>query len=874
MLLADEKRLALLAVCVRSGVVLLTTALDIALPDYDTSKFITPEISKYLKLTKVSCLSAWPCGVGMRDMAARGMCDPLHSSRTAGQLPRTPSAPLQGWLVWDSVFFADIAARGYAFEQYYAFFPLLPGLVSLVAPTRLFAVVALAINAAASVLATGPPGPGGGGCGSVLRTAVQWGYQRRLPGALLLPEGSRGLALKQAYSTFCLRNTSTSTSTSPPTGDMDRMRQLHREWTIDNRWPRPWCSAQVPYVYGFVQSEYWNVGFLRYWTWQQPPQLPNFLLAAPVVLLSVSGLAVYCTANCRHVMLRLGLTPLEPAEPPPRGAHPGYDDDDGDDGDDGEAAAAAEEEDDISDGKGGDEEVGVDGAAAACGPLSAAGFEPQKGKAAEAEPGGQPRFQAPGPDSSTGLRQRRRQRQEDSAGCSQDDAAADDGAAVSSALDDGPRTHGSHDWSPAAVRAEGPLVASLLAAPSGLGRREGAVKEVIAQALAGIDASRVVGISVSGQQHGLVVLGDDGEVLRPAKLWCDTESAAEAKELSERLGWTLVPSFTITKLLWLKRHEPAVFEAVRCVLLPHDYINYWMTGRRVMECGDASGTGVLDVAARRWDEEAMEVVDPRVRNMFPPLVASPEEAIGGLLPEVASELGLAPGVVVAPGSGDNAMSALGAGAAGDGATVMSLGTSGTIFSKSPRPLLDRTGVICSFCDTTGSYLPLLCTLNCTRVLEEVCGAFGMDHATLTDLAGKEPPGCCGVTWLPYMIGERTPCWPHSSGALLGLRPGCLRPGLVYRAAVEGATLSLLSGFRRMVAAGLRPSRRLRLVGGGARNPLWRQMVADVFQMEVLLPSEPDSAALGAALQAAAVVTGESVASYVSKYPPPLHNESL
>ncbi|GIL44641.1 hypothetical protein Vafri_2161 [Volvox africanus] len=249
-----------------------------------------------------------------------------------------------------------------------------------------------------------------------------------------------------------------------------------------------------------------------------------------------------------------------------------------------------------------------------------------------------------------------------------------------------------------------------------------AVKEATAQVLNGINASCVVGIGVSGQQHGLVVLGDDGQVLRPAKLWCDTESAAEADELSEKFGWKLVPSFTITKLLWLKRHEPEVFDSVRSVLLPHDYINYWLTGRRVMECGDASGTGVLDVAARQWDVAAMDAVDPRIRSMFPPLASSPEEVVGPLLPELASELGLPAGVVVALGSGDNAMSALGAGAAGDGETVVSLGTSGTIFAKSPIPILDPTGVICPFCDATGSYLPLLCTLNCTRVLEEVGGA--------------------------------------------------------------------------------------------------------------------------------------------------------
>eukprot|EP00198_Chlamydomonas_reinhardtii_P011700 XP_001701037.1 predicted protein [Chlamydomonas reinhardtii] len=371
----------------------------------------------------------------------------------------------------------------------------------------------------------------------------------------------------------------------------------------------------------------------------------------------------------------------------------------------------------------------------------------------------------------------------------------------------------------------------------------------IAEALNGLDRSCVKALAVSGQQHGLVVLGEGDKVLRPAKLWCDTESAAEAEELSAKFGWKLVrvPSFTITKLLWLQRHEPDTYAAVRSVLLPHDYVNWWLTGRKIMELGDASGTGVLDVEGRRWDTAAMDAVDTRLRELFPPLVDSPDQAIGTVRPEVAAQLGLPPGVLVAPGSGDNAMSALGAGAATDGATVISLGTSGTIFAKSPTAILDPTGVICPFCDATGNYLPLLCTLNCTRVLEE---AFGLDHETLTELAEADAsgPGCGGVTWLPYLIGERTPCWPHASGALLGLRPGCLRPGLLYRAAMEGATLSLLAGFRSMVAAGLRPGAQLRLVGGGAKNRLWWQIVADAFGMEVVLPAEPDSAALGAALQ--------------------------
>ncbi|KAI8467892.1 MAG: Xylulokinase [Monoraphidium minutum] len=399
------------------------------------------------------------------------------------------------------------------------------------------------------------------------------------------------------------------------------------------------------------------------------------------------------------------------------------------------------------------------------------------------------------------------------------------------------------------------------------------VRAAARQALAGVaDASQVKAIGVSGQQHGLVALGEGGCVLRPSKLWCDTESAPEAEELSRKLGTTLVASFTATKVLWLARHEPEVYASARHVLLPGSYVNYWLTGRMAMEAGDASGTGVFDTAARRWDFEAADAVDPRLRGMLPPLLG-PEEAIGTLRPEVAAELGLPEGVVVAPGSGDNAMSALGSGATADGQLVVSLGTSGTLFGVSASPIIDKSGTIAPFCDATGAWLPLVCTLNCTRVPEEAREAFGLSQDDATALAGAEAPGCHGVNYLPYLAGARTPNWPHASGAVLGLRPGLLRPGLLYRAAMEGATFSLRAGLARMQDLGM-TARELFLVGGGSKNALWQQIVADAFQMPVRLPLEPESAALGAALQAGAVHSGGRVAEFVAAHHPPVSEQVI
>eukprot|EP00877_Chromochloris_zofingiensis_P014117 jgi/Chrzof1/895/Cz01g32300.t1 len=400
---------------------------------------------------------------------------------------------------------------------------------------------------------------------------------------------------------------------------------------------------------------------------------------------------------------------------------------------------------------------------------------------------------------------------------------------------------------------------------------EGSLSAIKA-ALSSVDRSKVRGIGVSGQQHGLVALDKNGEVLCNAKLWCDTESTPEAVELSKKLGTTLVPSFTAAKILWLKRNEPELYAHMEHVLLPHDYMNYYLTGRMVMEAGDASGTGLYDTANRCWDRHAMSVIDDQLHTRLPDLIG-PDEAVGTLTEAAATALGLDVGVVVAPGSGDNAMSALGAGVARDGEMVVSLGTSGTLFGKSATPIIDPSCEVCPFCDATGAWLPLVCTLNCTKVAEEVRQSFGLRREDITALAAAEPPGCQGVNYLPYVVGERTPNWPNSSGAILGIRPGTLRPGLLYRAAFEGATFSLRAGMQRMTDLGL-VARELRLVGGGSNNKLWQQIVADVFQLPIRMPLEAESAALGAALQAAAVHSKVPIAQYVQEHQPPMAEQVI
>lgn len=381
-------------------------------------------------------------------------------------------------------------------------------------------------------------------------------------------------------------------------------------------------------------------------------------------------------------------------------------------------------------------------------------------------------------------------------------------------------------------------------------------------------APNVRGIGVSGQQHGLVALDEKYRVLRPAKLWCDTESAEEASYLSERLGWSVVPSYTSSKLLWLKKHEPNIFGKLAHVALPHDYLNMQLTGSLTMECGDASGTGLLDVNKREWDLKAAEMIDATLPDKLPRLIG-PNEAAGVLRPEAAAKLGgLRAGIPVSAGSGDNMMSALGCGLTVAGRAAISLGTSGTLFARSSQPAFDPSGAICPFLDATGAALPLLCTLNCASVPEEVRVGYGLDRDELSAAAAAEPVGCEGLSFLPYLRGERSPNWPWASGVLSGIRPGFLaRSGLVYRAALEGATFSLKAGVLALqeYALGKAPDE-VRLVGGGSKSTLWRKIVADSLQCTVAIPKEAESAALGAALQATALVAGaQEVATFIFEH---------
>jgi xylulokinase len=362
--------------------------------------------------------------------------------------------------------------------------------------------------------------------------------------------------------------------------------------------------------------------------------------------------------------------------------------------------------------------------------------------------------------------------------------------------------------------------------------------------------NRPAAIAVGGQQHGMVVLDEAGEVIRPAKLWNDTESAGDAVELVDALGadaWAAacgsvpVASFTITKLAWLRRTEPDHFARVAKVLLPHDWLTLRLTGRCTTDRGDASGTGWWSPSEERYRPDLLALVEDAVAwDELLPEVVGPTDAAGEW-----------DGVVVAPGTGDNMAAALGLGLR-RGDLALSLGTSGTAFTVTDRPTADPTGIVAGFADATGRFLPLVCTLNATKVTDAVARLLGVAAPELDELALGAPPGAGGLVLVPHLDGERTPNRPDATGTLAGLRSDVSR-GQLARAAVEGVVANLLAGADQLPAG----DGRVVLVGGGARSAAYRRVVADLVGRPVVVPDADELVALGAAVQAAAVLAGGS-----------------
>jgi xylulokinase len=385
----------------------------------------------------------------------------------------------------------------------------------------------------------------------------------------------------------------------------------------------------------------------------------------------------------------------------------------------------------------------------------------------------------------------------------------------------------------------------------------GALRVSLGTALkaAKIDPKKIVSLGVSGQQHGFVPLGADGRPVRPAKLWNDTSTIEETDMIVERLGGTakaiekigICPAvgFTASKILWLMRHEPINYEKTAAVLLPHNFLNHHLTGNLHMEYGDASGTGLMDVRRLAWSEEALSAIDPGLGARLPRL-SHPKEPSGRVRKSVAEEFGLDK-VIVSGGGGDNMMAAIGTGNVVPGVCSLSLGTSGTVYSYFPRPFIDPEGEIAAFCDSTGGWLPLLCTMNVTNTTELFKSLHGLSNEGLEALGRAAPAGASGLIFLPFVDGERVPVLPSAAGVFFGLNRKTFDAAHMARAVMEGTILNLGYGFARMRGLGMAPTE-IRATGGGAASSLWLQIAADVFRTRVVTPVEREAAAYGAALQ--------------------------
>jgi len=378
-----------------------------------------------------------------------------------------------------------------------------------------------------------------------------------------------------------------------------------------------------------------------------------------------------------------------------------------------------------------------------------------------------------------------------------------------------------------------------------------------------IDATEIACVGLTGQMHGAVVLDAEKEVVRPAIIWCDQRGEDEVQQFSRKFGAErllrvacspALTNFTLTKLLWIRQHEPENWGRVRSVLLPKDYVRLCLTGELATDVADASGTLLLDVANRRWSDEILREADIP-REWLPALFES-ADITGSVSAEAAEVTGLQPGTPVVAGAGDQAAGAVGMGIVRPGAVSVTIGTSGVVFAATQRPVLDPGGRLHTFCHALpGCWHVMGVTQAAGLSLRWFRDRFGAGpddgrdpYVRLSEEASQAPPGAAGVFWAPYLMGERTPHLdPKARGALLGLLATHTRAHII-RAILEGVAFSLRDSFSIFEELGI-PVETIRLGGGGARSPLWRQIQADVYGREVEIVATEEGAAYGSAILA-------------------------
>jgi xylulokinase len=369
----------------------------------------------------------------------------------------------------------------------------------------------------------------------------------------------------------------------------------------------------------------------------------------------------------------------------------------------------------------------------------------------------------------------------------------------------------------------------------------------------------VEAISIAGQQHGMVAIDAQGQVIRKALLWNDTRSSQEAddlnrevggdQEIARKVGSKLVASFTASKVRWMADHEPENAARVASIALPHDWLSWQLQGGRDLsklftDRSDASGTGYFDPSTSHYREDIVRLALRHDQELTLPRIIAPSHFGGTTLS----------GIPIAAGAGDNAGAALGL-QAQPGDVVVSLGTSGTAFAVSDTATHDPSGAVAGFADATGRYLPLVCTLNAARILDAACKILGKTHNEVAQLALAAKPGANGLTLLPYFEGERTPNRPKATGVFSGMNLNNSNQEDIARAMVEGMLAALADAVDALVALGVGVNRIL-LIGGAAKNPAVPVIASALFGREVLVPPAGEYVADGAAKQAAWALLGE------------------
>jgi xylulokinase len=388
-----------------------------------------------------------------------------------------------------------------------------------------------------------------------------------------------------------------------------------------------------------------------------------------------------------------------------------------------------------------------------------------------------------------------------------------------------------------------------------------AVPKAIAKA--GLGAHDIACVGFSGQMHGAVMLDQHGQVVRPALIWCDVRTEAQCRGLTEKIGAEqliqatcnpALANFTLTKFLWVRENEPENWKRVRSVMLPKDYVRFRLTGDRAIDMADASGTLLLDVAHRRWSQVMLKAsgIDER---LLPRLFESPD-VCGKISAEGAAACGLRLGTPVVAGAGDQAAGAVGMGIVSPGAVSATIGTSGVVFAATDRPALEPKGKLHTFCHAIPGRWHVMGVTQAAglslRWFRDQFGAGADDgrdpYERLSDEAATIAPGCQGLLWTPYLMGERTPHLdPQARGALVGLTASHTRAHMI-RAIFEGVAFSLRDSFTLFdeMKVGVN---RIRLGGGGARSALWRQIQADTYGHDVEIVEAEEGAAYGAGILA-------------------------